>query len=124
MKFKVSSGDLDRRLSVLGRVIESKPVVPLWGHFLFETKGDSLIVTACSSDVVMNTELSVMDSEGDARAVVPGGKLMEYLKKLPEQPIEISINDENHAIQISTLMGTSTQSGESAEEWSDRKSVV
>lgn len=117
MKFKVSSGDLDRRLSVLGRVIESKPAVPVWGHFLFETKGDSLFITAGSSDVIMQTELSVMESEGDSRAVVPGGKLMDYLKKLPEQPIEIAINDDTHSIQISTLMGTSTQAGESAEEW-------
>ncbi|MDO4460940.1 MAG: DNA polymerase III subunit beta [Bacteroidia bacterium] len=117
MKFKVSCGDLERRLSVLGRVIESKPAVPIWGHFLFETKGDSLIITAGSSDVIMYTELSVMDSEGDAKAVVPGGKVMEYLKKLPEQPIEISIDDATHAIQISTLMGTSSQTGESAEEW-------
>ncbi|MCQ2236448.1 MAG: DNA polymerase III subunit beta [Bacteroidales bacterium] len=117
MKFKVSCGDLERRLSVLGRVIESKPAVPVWGHFLFETKGDSLIVTAGSSDVVMQTELSVMDSESDAKAVVPGGKVMEYLKKLPEQPIEISIDEVSHAIQISTLMGTSTQTGDAADEW-------
>lgn len=123
MKFKVSSGDLDRRLSVLGRVIESKPAVPVWGHFLFETKGDSLFISVGSSDVMMNTELSVMDSEGDARAVVPGGKLMEYLKKLPEQPIEIAIDDTTHAIHISTLMGTSSQTGDSAEEWPPMKDL-
>ncbi|MCF0191695.1 MAG: DNA polymerase III subunit beta [Marinilabiliaceae bacterium] len=116
MKFKVSSGDLERRLSVLSRVIESKPSTPIWSHFLFETIGDSLRITAGSQDIIMQTELSILDSEQDAKSVLPGEKLIAYLKTLPEQPVTMSI-DENNSMVIYTSAGKSSQMGESADQW-------
>jgi len=124
MRFVVSSGDLLGRLQVAGRAIASKSPVPILDNFLFSISGRTLSITGSDSEVIVVTTLEVNESDGDGKVAIPGGKLVEYLKKLPEQPVSFSINDETYAIEISTISGKSNQVGLSASDYPQLQAVA
>ena len=121
MKFVVSSGDILSRLQIVGRAIASKNTMPILDNFLFSVKGDTLTITASDQEIVIQASLSVSDVDHDGRVAVPGGKLAEYLKKLPEQPVVFSVNDETYAIEIGTTTGKTNQAGLDAIEYPELK---
>ena len=121
MKFVVSSGELLRRLQAVGRVIASKSPIPIMDNFLFEISGEYLTITASEAEIRMVTPLQVSNLENDGRICVPGGKLTEYLKKLPEQPITFTINEQTAQIEIATNSGSNMQMGQSADEYPDKQ---
>lgn len=123
MKFVVSSGDLLSRLQVAGRAIASKSPIPILDDFLFSITGNKLSITGSDSEVIVVTTLEVNESEKDGQVAVPGGKLVEYLKKLPEQPVTFNINDETYAIEISTLSGKNNQVGLNADDYPQLQSL-
>lgn len=111
MKFVVSSGDLLSRLQIVGRAIASKNTMPILDNFLFSVTGDDLTITASDQEIVIQTTMKVSSVDHDGRVAIPGGKVTEYLKKLPEQPVSFSINDENFALEIGTPTGKNNQAG-------------
>jgi DNA polymerase-3 subunit beta len=117
MKFTVSSGELLSRLSVVGKAIATKSNIPILDHFLFTIKGDKLNIRGSDSEITIDTTLNISDVEGEGSYVIPGDKMSEYLRKLPEQPIHFNINVETNTIETTTLTGITKQSAYSAEEY-------
>ena len=117
MKFTVSSGELLSRLSVVGKAIATKSNIPILDHFLFTIKGDKLNIRGSDSEITIDTTLDISDVEGEGSYVIPGDKMSEYLRKLPEQPIHFNINVETNTIETTTLTGITKQSAYSAEEY-------
>ena len=62
MKFTVSSTALASRLTVLGRVINSKNSLPILSNFLFEVIDGRLHLTASDSEVMMKTALELNEA--------------------------------------------------------------
>lgn len=123
MKFVVSSGDLLSHLQIAGRAIPSKSPVTILENFLFSVEGSLLTITASDMEVVIKTTLEVSDADHDGKVAVPGGKITEYLKKLPEQPITFNIDDTNYSIEIVTSSGNNNQGGLSAEDFPEAKDI-
>ncbi|MBP5420503.1 MAG: DNA polymerase III subunit beta [Bacteroidales bacterium] len=120
MKFVVSCGELLRRLQAVGRVIASKSPMPIMDNYLFVLTGENLIITASESEMRMVTPLQVSNLEGDGKVCVPGGKLTEYLKSVPEQPVTFTINEESLQIEIATNSGRTVQVGQPADEYPEK----
>jgi DNA polymerase-3 subunit beta len=68
----------------------------------------------------MVTPLQVSNLEGDGKVCVPGGKLTEYLKSVPEQPVTFTINEESLQIEIATNSGRTVQVGQPADEYPEK----
>lgn len=94
MKFVVSSNLLLSHLQTVGRVIASKNSIPILDCFLFELRGNQLMITAADSETRMITAIEVNDVEGSGLFAVPSKNLLESLKELPEQPVTFDINDQ------------------------------
>lgn len=117
MKFTVSSGELLSHLQAQSRAIDSKSPIPILENFLFSLSGNKLTITASDSETTIISDLIVNGSEDDGRIAMPGIRLTDYLKRLPEQPVNFSINNETHAIEICTVSGKNTQVGFAADEY-------
>ncbi|MCC8145518.1 MAG: DNA polymerase III subunit beta [Bacteroidales bacterium] len=100
MKFIVSSNLLLSHLQTVGRVIASKNSIPILDCFLFELRGNQLMITAADTETRMITSIEINDVEGSGLFAIPSKNLLESLKELPEQPITFEINDENLEIFI------------------------
>jgi DNA polymerase-3 subunit beta len=100
MKFDVSSSALLTRLQSISKVIASKSTLPILDNFLFQLKGDQLIITASDVETRLVTAVNVMNTEGFGLFAISAKILLEPLKKLPEQPLTFNINDDNLEIFI------------------------
>ena len=100
MKFDVSSSALLARLQSAGKVIASKSTLPILDNFLFQLQDNKLTITASDAETRLVTSVDVINVEGEGLFAVPAKMLLEPLKKLPEQPLTFSINDDNLEIFI------------------------
>ena len=94
MKFVVSCNLLSSHLQTTGRVIASKNSIPILDCFLFELRGDKLMITAADHETRMSTAIEVNEVEGSGLFAIPSKNLLDSLKELPEQPITFDIDDD------------------------------
>ena len=92
MRFTISSTALNSRLLSLSRVINSKNTLPILDCFLFEVRGGQLIVTASDSENVMQSTMPLESFEGEGMFAVNSQTIIDAVKELPEQPLNIDIN--------------------------------
>ncbi|MGK0139381.1 MAG: DNA polymerase-3 subunit beta, partial [Algoriphagus sp.] len=111
MKFVVSSSELLRHLATISGVIASNPIVPILENFLLELDEANLTITASDMQTVMMTEAQVESSDKGAIAV-PAKLLMETLRSLPEQPVNVSVDEESFGIELVTSNGRFKLAGE------------
>lgn len=110
MKFSVSSGELLSRLQTMGKIIDDKPAVPALANFLFSVSGSRLVISAANSEMRMVSAIDINNLEGsDSNICIPGVKLTDYIKNLPEQPVTFTIPDGSVTLEIQSLSGKSLQ---------------
>ena len=100
MKFNVSSTALLSRIQSTSKVIASKNSLSVLDCILFELEGNTLKITASDVDTRMLTSVEVLNTEGAGSFAVTAKILLDFLKELPEQPLNFEINDENLEILI------------------------
>lgn len=116
MKFEVSSQDLVKKLQVVGSVIVTNPVLPVTEDFLFHLEANGkLTLTATNIDTTIITSINVSAIQAGTIAI-PSKILLETLKALPEQPITISVGD-NNGIDIISSYGKYHLSGDGVEDF-------
>ncbi|MEG1617440.1 MAG: DNA polymerase III subunit beta [Bacteroidales bacterium] len=100
MKFRVSSSVFLSHLQAINRVINSKNTMPILDNFLFNLQGNMLTLTASDGDTTMVTKLELIEAEGEGLFAVPAKTLLDPLKELPDQPLDIQISEDNFEINI------------------------
>ena len=65
----------------------------------------------------MRVQMEVNDADGDGRICIPSKILTEYLKNLPEQPINFNINEQDLSIEMSSDIGKYRITGERADDF-------
>ncbi len=115
-KFIVSSSALLKTLAALAPVIANNPAVPILESFLFAVGEGTLTVTASDPEVSLVAGLRIETGAAGAgyALCVPARLLLDLLKRLPDQPITVSHDDENHQITVKSANGRYRISGEDA----------
>ena len=103
MKFIVSSSYLQKKLQVLGGVINNSNTLPILDNFLFELQQCTLTVSASDLESTISTTLSV-ESDSEGQIAVPAKLLLDTLKTFPEQPLTFVV-ESNNTIEISSNHG-------------------
>lgn len=130
MKFIVSSTALLSHLQIISRVINSKNSMAILENFLFELKGNNLVVTASDQETTMTTTIEVIEAVGEGCFAVSAKILLDPLKELPEQPLAFEINDDNLEIYINyqnghfNLMGVNGSEYPQARPLSDSAATI
>ena len=91
MRFIVTSNDLLQQLLTVAKAISSKSVaaIPVLENILFELKGNALTLTASDQSNRLTSVLEVQNQGGDGTFAVRSNIIIDALKELPDQPIEM-----------------------------------
>ncbi len=116
MKFSVSSSELLKHLQLAGGSIGSNPVLPILEDFLFTIENNKLTIAASDLETSITTQIEVR-ADASGSVAVPAKILLETLKALPQQPITFSVNDDNHAIEITSAYGKYRLAGENGQDF-------
>lgn len=102
MKFKVNSKSLLERLLAISDAISTNPILPILEDFYFSVEGDMLSVMCTDLETSVHMKMQVMGNTENGSVAVPGKILINTLRLLPEQNIEISLTGANLGIKIRT----------------------
>ena len=89
MNFNVSSFELLKAVTAVSKAIPAKTALPILEDFLFELDDDGLTITASDSELTLRTRIETSSTIEPGRITVPAQHIIELLKALPDQPIEI-----------------------------------
>jgi DNA polymerase-3 subunit beta len=98
MHISVNKSDLLRELSAAQGVVGRKSTVPILSSFLFEAKGNHLLITATDLDLSLRTLCPATVMAAGA-CTIPARKLYDYVRLLPEGDLTMKVL-ENHSVQI------------------------
>ena len=117
MRFIVTSTSLLKNLQQISGVISSNTVLSVLEDFLFELSGTTLTLTSTDLETMMRVQMEVNDADGDGRICIPSKILLEYLKNLPEQPMNFNINEQDLSIEMASDVGKYRITGERADDF-------
>jgi DNA polymerase-3 subunit beta len=98
MELKLQSKELLQKIKVGARVINSKNALPILGDFLFETKGDVVLITASDSEQWLSLKCPIVSCDGDTRFCVPASDFLRAIDNLNDVVITLSIDEQAHTI--------------------------
>lgn len=117
MKFIVSSTSLLKHLQTVGGVLNSSNTLPILDHFLFETKGTELTISASDLETTIITNLKTDKGDEDGKIAIPAKLLIDTLKTFPNQPLTFSCDPKSYAIEIVSENGKYKLSGQNGNEF-------
>ena len=117
MKFTVTSTVLNKCLSTLGKLINSKNSMQILECILFEVKEGKLLMTASDAENTMQKYIYLDTSDGDGAFCVRYIDIQNAVKELPEQPIEFDIDMENYITKVTYQNGNYNFVGLGANEY-------
>ena len=106
MQFTLSSGALNSRLQTLARVINSKNTLSILDCFLFEVANNVLTVTASDSENVMQSTIELAECSGDGKFALSNRTILNAVKELPEQPLQMTIDDQSLSVVVDYQNGS------------------
>jgi DNA polymerase-3 subunit beta len=115
MRFEVSSSELLKQLNIASGAINANPVLPIMEDFLFDVKNNVLTITSTNLETTIITQLDVTADE-DGIIAIPAKILLDTIKALPEQPVTITV-DENNGVKILSAFGVYKLSGDGADDF-------
>ncbi len=117
MKFIISSTAFSARLQALGRVVTSKNSVSILECFLFDIHDKKLTLTASDNENTLTSVLDLQEQDGDIRFAVNAKKMQEAMKSIPEQPLEIYVNEQTLEITVAYQNGQYRFTAQRADEY-------
>lgn len=106
MQFTLSSGTLNARLQTLVRVIGGKNAISILDCFLFEVANNTLTVTASDAENVMQATIELDECTGEGRFALPNHTILNAVKELPEQPLQMTIDDQSLSLVVDYQNGS------------------
>ena len=116
MKFSVSSSDLLKKIQLANGAIGSNTVIPVLEDFLLSIEDNKLTISATDLETSITTSVEVI-SEENGQIAVPGKILLDTLKALPEQPVTLQLNEEQHWLELTSSYGKYKLSGDNPEDF-------
>lgn len=116
MKFTVTTSDLLRSLSRVSGVVPTRSTSPIIENVLFDLLNDVLTMTATDMDISLTVTMQVKGEE-DGRIAIPGKRLLDTVRALPETSMTFTIDTTANKIQINTGTGEYGLTGENAREF-------
>ena len=102
---KISSSYFYKSLLKLSNVIVTKPLVSILEDFLIEVDGNKMQITTSDLSITMYSIIELEESYSKINIAIPGKILLDTLKNLPDQPIEIIIDDIKNIVTIISKYG-------------------
>ncbi len=105
MKFNVSSKAFYNAAAAVSKVINSKNALAILDNFLLTLQGNVLTITGSDQENALTARVEVTGAKGEGSLCLGARRLVELLKELPDQGMEVKINDDNLEVQLSYASG-------------------
>ncbi len=105
MKFNISSKALYNATSAVSKVINSKNALAILDNFFIKLEGNELTITGSDQENALTARLEVSGCKGEGAFCLGARRLVELLKELPDQGVEVNVNEETLEVQLSYASG-------------------
>ena len=95
MKFTISSTAMLGATVLIAKVINSKNPMPILGDILCEVKDNQLTMVGGDGECSIRTNLELQTMEGEGKFCVDAGRLLDALRQMPEQPLQVTCTTES-----------------------------
>ncbi len=99
MLFTIDRESLLNKLRIVEKITIQRGIQPVLANILFEAKGSELTLSATDLDLYVVVKTSVVVKE-EGKITLPAKKLVEIASKLPDYPVEFSLNKETNIVKI------------------------
>lgn len=114
MKLKVTQENLNKALSLVARVANTRGTLPILSNVLLKIEGNRLSVAATNLDIAISCQLGAqVQSEGSL--TVPARLLQDFVNGLPSGVIELEQDDQR--LKVTTDSYKSVINGVAADEF-------
>ncbi len=105
MKFNISSKALYNATSAVSKVINSKNALTILDNFFIRLEGNELTVTGSDQENALTASIEVTGAKGDGCFCIGARRLVELLKELPDQGVQVNVNEDTLEVQLSYSSG-------------------
>lgn len=117
MRFNVSGKTFQTQLQAVSKVINAKNALSILDNFLLQVEGDRLSITGSDQENVMTAYMEITGSESDGKIAIGAKRLLEVVKEVANQPLEIVIDDVTKEVDLRFLNGHFNFMGVDADEF-------
>lgn len=110
MKITCKQQDLSRGLSVVGHAVSSRSTLPILANILLATEQGRLRLSATNLEIGINCWIDAEITE-EGSTTVPAKLFSDLISSLPQTPIDISVTDETHTINIKSQRNSANIKG-------------
>ncbi|MCC8118948.1 MAG: DNA polymerase III subunit beta [Bacteroidales bacterium] len=100
MKFHVPSKTLYSVASGVSKVINAKNALAVLNNFHLAVADDKLTITGSDVENALMGTIPLTEVEGEGSFCIDARRLVDFLKEIPDQPIEIEVNEETLEMTI------------------------
>ena len=117
MKFNISSKAFYNAASAVSKVINSKNALAILDNFLLSLDGNMFTITGSDQENALTARLEVAGAKGSGSLCLGARRLVELLKELPDQGVEVNIDEDTLEVQLSYASGHYSFVGLPAEQY-------
>lgn len=119
---RVSSKELYNALKAVSKVLSNKSTVPALGYFLFEVIDGHLTVYGSDTEGTITTGIELLGENAGvsepAKFMIEHKLILDGLKELPDEPIQILVETDSRNIQVVHSKGKFSMVGGEVEDFS------
>lgn len=122
MKLIIKKEELNEKLNIVSKAISTKNIIPVLSGIKFDLRKEGLFLTASNDDITIETFIDIKDIkdiEETGSIIIPGRYLLEIVRKIEDE--FINITTDGLKIIISTKTGEYTLNGMDSKEFPNIK---
>lgn len=100
MKFSCNQDTLSKYLSIVSRVVSSRPGLPILNNVLFDVSKGKLSMTVTDLEISLHCWIGA-DVMDDGKITVPAKQISEFVNSIPSEKIDALL--EGNVLKVSTL---------------------
>ncbi len=116
MIFTTDKESLLNKIRIVEKITLQRGIQPVLSNILFETEQNTLKLSATDLDLSVITKTTAAVKE-EGKITLPAKKILEIVSKLPDKPIEFTLNADNNIVTIKCGNSKFDVIGISAEEF-------
>ncbi len=116
MKLICKQQDLNRGLSAVSHAVSNRSTLPILANILLATDHGRLKLSATNLEIGINCWVDAQIIE-EGTTTVPAKLLADYVNSLPQAPVEITVPDDAHIVNVKSLRSSSNIKGMDAAEF-------
>ena len=117
MKFNVSGKSLYSAAAVVSKVINAKNALTILNNFYIDLHDGVLSITGSDVENALTARIAVSETEGEGTFCLDARRLVDLLKELPDQGIEVNFNEETLEVVLTYSNGRYSMVGVPADQY-------